>query len=81
MARRVLARFAPPNATHLVQPTPLFAVISAPLQRKAIIQYVSSGWPGDVSVYAIAAVVVLPPLVGRIRRKRGRNRQESAHGQ
>jgi hypothetical protein len=40
------------------------------LHRRAIIQYVSSGWPSDVSVYAIAAVVVLPPLVRSVRRKK-----------
>ena len=40
------------------------------LHRPPIIQYVSSGWPSDVSVYAIAAAVVLPPLVCRVRRKK-----------
>jgi hypothetical protein len=40
------------------------------LHRKPIIQYVSSGWPSDASVYAIAAVVVLPPLVRSVRRKK-----------
>jgi hypothetical protein len=39
------------------------------LHRKPIIQYVSAGWPGDGSVYALAAVVVLPPLVRRLRRR------------
>jgi len=41
------------------------------VHRKPIIQYVSSGWPSDGSVYAIAAVVILPPLVRRVRRKKG----------
>jgi hypothetical protein len=40
-----------------------------PMHRKTIIQYVSSSWPGDVTIYAIAMALVLPPLVRRVRRK------------
>ena len=38
--------------------------------RKPVIQYVSSGWPGDVTVYALAMALVLPPVVRRVRNKR-----------
>jgi Uncharacterized protein conserved in bacteria (DUF2330) len=34
--------------------------------------YVSSGWPGDASIFAIAGVFVLPPLARRVRRKKGK---------
>ena len=37
--------------------------------RKPVIQYVSSGWRGDVTLYALAMALVLPPLVRRVRRK------------
>ncbi len=37
--------------------------------RPPIFQYVSSGWPGDVSVYALALALVLPPVMRRARRK------------
>jgi hypothetical protein len=42
------------------------------VKRPPIIQYVSSAWPMDVTVYAIAAWVVLPPLLRRmsLRRKK-----------
>ena len=39
-----------------------------PLKRPPIIQYVSSPWPTDVTAYALAAVVILPPLLRRLRR-------------
>jgi hypothetical protein len=38
------------------------------VRRPPIIQYVSSPWPGDVMVYALAAALVLPPLFRRVRR-------------
>ena len=37
-------------------------------RREPIIQYVSSGWPGDAPVLAVAAVVLFPTLVRRVRR-------------
>jgi len=37
--------------------------------RPPIVQYVSSGWPGDVCIYALAMALALPPLVRRVRRK------------
>jgi hypothetical protein len=40
-----------------------------PVKRPPIIEYVSSSWPGDVMAYAIGVVVILPPLVRRVRRK------------
>ncbi len=46
------------------------AVDQTPVQRKPIIEYVSTSWPGDVMVYAIAAVLVLPPLARRVRRRK-----------
>jgi hypothetical protein len=42
-----------------------------PVRRPPIIRYyVSSGWSRDGSVYALAAVVVVPPVVRRVRRSR-----------
>jgi hypothetical protein len=41
-----------------------------PVKREPIIQYVASPWPTDVTIYAIAAAVVLPPLVRRFARRR-----------
>jgi Uncharacterized protein conserved in bacteria (DUF2330) len=38
------------------------------IKRPPIIQYVSSAWPTDVMAYAIAAVVVVPPLLRKRRR-------------
>jgi hypothetical protein len=37
------------------------------VERKPIIQYVSASWPGDVTIYAMAAVVILPPFLRRLR--------------
>ena len=37
------------------------------VRREPIVQYVSSGWPADASVYAFAAIVALPPVVRRVR--------------
>ena len=42
------------------------------IRREPIIQYVSSRWPADVMAYALAAVVVFPPLCRRVRRERAR---------
>lgn len=39
------------------------------LRREPIVQYVFSGPPSDVSVYAITAVVALTPVARRVRRK------------
>jgi hypothetical protein len=44
------------------------------VKRPPIIEYVSSSWPADGSAYALAAALVLPALVRRIRRKTGCNR-------
>jgi hypothetical protein len=41
-----------------------------PVQREPIIEYTSSLWPTDVTVYAIAAVLLLPPLSRRFSRGR-----------
>lgn len=40
------------------------------VKRPPIIQYVSSPWPTDVSIYALAAVMIVPPLYRRARRGR-----------
>ena len=37
------------------------------IKRPPIIQYVSSAWPTDVMAYAIAAVLVVPPLLRKRR--------------
>jgi hypothetical protein len=39
------------------------------VHREPIVQYVSTGWPRDGSIYAIAVALVLPPLVRRMRRR------------
>jgi hypothetical protein len=39
------------------------------VKRPPVIQYVSSDWPPDGTAYAIAAVVVLPPLLRHVRRR------------
>jgi uncharacterized protein DUF2330 len=44
--------------------------IQEPVKRQPILQYVSSPWPRDFMVYAIALVVVVPPLLRRARRGR-----------
>ncbi len=41
-----------------------------PLHRDPIIQYVTSFWPADITVPALATVLIVPPLVRRYRRKR-----------
>jgi hypothetical protein len=38
------------------------------LHRPPIIEYVSSPWPPDITVLAIAAAVILPPIYRRLRR-------------
>jgi hypothetical protein len=40
------------------------------IKRPPIVEYVTSPWPADVTAYALAAVVVLSPLVRRVRRRR-----------
>jgi hypothetical protein len=40
------------------------------VKRPPIIRYVASPWPGDVTAYALAAALLLPPLIGRLRRRR-----------
>jgi hypothetical protein len=40
------------------------------VRRPPEVQYVSASWPRDGSDYALAAALVLPPLVRRVRRKR-----------
>jgi hypothetical protein len=53
------------------------------LRRRPIIEYVSAPWPTDAMSYALAAVVVLPPLLRRMRcgRKReGRLANAAGHG-
>jgi hypothetical protein len=39
------------------------------VRREPIIIYVSSPWPTDVTVYALAALVIVPPLVRRVRHR------------
>jgi hypothetical protein len=40
------------------------------VKRPPIIEYVSTGWPTDLMVCALAGVVVVPPLVRRVRQVR-----------
>jgi Uncharacterized protein conserved in bacteria (DUF2330) len=40
----------------------------APVKRPPITEYVRSPWPSDVMVFAIGAVLVVPPLWRRVRR-------------
>lgn len=47
------------------------ATDQVPVKRQPIVEYVRAGWPTDVTVYAMAAVMVVPPLW---RRARGRGR-------
>jgi hypothetical protein len=44
------------------------------LHRDPIIQYVSSFWPSDITVPALAAVLIMPPLFRRWRRRNSRAR-------
>jgi hypothetical protein len=44
----------------------------SPVQRPPIIEYISSPWPTDGMVYALAVAVVVPPLVRRVRRAKSR---------
>jgi hypothetical protein len=39
----------------------------SPVKRRPIVEYVSSPWPSDVTGYALAAVLVAPPLIRRMR--------------
>lgn len=41
------------------------------VKRPPIIEYVLLDWPADVTVYAIAAVLILPPLLRRVRASNG----------
>jgi hypothetical protein len=41
-----------------------------PVKRPPIVEYVASPLPTDATAYAIAAIVVLPPLIRRVRRGR-----------
>jgi hypothetical protein len=45
-------------------------VNQAPKRRPPVVDYVASPWPHDVTGYALAAVVILPPLFRRLRRER-----------
>ena len=40
------------------------------MKRPPIIEYVSSTWPTDVTIYALAAVMIVPSLLFRVRRGR-----------
>jgi hypothetical protein len=40
------------------------------IKRPPIVQYVSAPWPTDVTIYAVAAVIVVPVLLRRFRCKR-----------
>ena len=40
------------------------------IKRPPIIYYISSSWPTDIMVYAIAVAVVAPPVVGRLRHRK-----------
>jgi hypothetical protein len=44
--------------------------VQTPVKRPPIMQYVSSPWPTDIMVYAIAVALIGPPLVRRARRGR-----------
>jgi hypothetical protein len=44
------------------------------VRREAIIRYVTAPWPGDVMAYAIAAVLVVPPILTRVRRRKSIDR-------
>jgi hypothetical protein len=44
--------------------------VQYPIAREPIIEYVSSPWTTDPTVYAMVALVVVPPLVRRSRRRR-----------
>lgn len=48
------------------------------VKRPPWIQYVASPWPTDVMCYALAAVVVLPPLVRRLRPRKASGRCQTA---
>jgi hypothetical protein len=49
------------------------ATDQAPVKRPPIVEYVRASWPTDVTVYATAAVLVVPPLW---RRARGRRKDQ-----
>jgi hypothetical protein len=40
------------------------------VKREPIIEYVSAPWPTDATAYALAAAVVLPPVLRRLRRRK-----------
>ncbi len=40
------------------------------VEREPIIRYVASTWPNDAMSYALVAVVVVPPIMTRVRRKK-----------
>jgi hypothetical protein len=46
-----------------------------PVKRPPIVQYVSTSSPDDASVYALAGVMFIPPLVRRVRRKQANQSQ------
>jgi hypothetical protein len=46
------------------------ATDQSPVKRPPIVEYVSASWPTDVMAYAIAAFVILPPVMRRFRRGR-----------
>ncbi len=42
----------------------------SPVKRPPIYEYTAAPWPTDLTIYALAAVVVMPPLLRRLRRER-----------
>jgi hypothetical protein len=56
-------RVAPADVYFAVDP------VQDTVKRAPIIRYVASPWPADVMSYAIVAVLIVPPIVRRLRRR------------
>jgi hypothetical protein len=52
----------------------------SPLKRPPMIEYVALPFPTDLTAYALAAAVLLPPLVRRVRHARCHRRSEANRG-
>jgi hypothetical protein len=57
-------RVAPADVTFFRDPD------QGTVRRPPIMEYVSLPWPTDITAYALAALVIVPPLVRRVRRGR-----------
>ena len=60
------------NWPYRVAPADLYFAIDETqneARREPIIRFVASPWPSDITVYALAAVLIVPPIVRRWRRK------------